>query len=335
MLRNSALILIVLLMSGCISSTPELQLTPIPTPAVLIPSDTPHPTAFTSICGESQLETPEAATGNSPEILSVAVSRHGIWTTTESGIRLYDGVHLRRCADINARLFAFVGDTIWVVSGFESLYRYQGSWEKIAADLIPGEKINDIQVVDETVYLATDTGIVVLKDGVWVQYLTPPGKDHEIISFSIRDPDILIGTRTDGFWWYDGTTFRHACEAGCEERISANLVREVHVGKFGKIYLLTHNGIDIFDGKNWTDYRQPSHFTNRLAIDYRGYLWAGTNDGVFVFVNGSWLPVLDYTANDLAFGCRECPFDQSVIVVGTRGSGLFYGFLEKKGEFET
>lgn len=95
-------------------------------------------------------------------------------------------------------------------------------------------------------------------------------------------------------------------------------------------------GVSRFDGKKWTSYTQkdglPGNVVYSLAMDQKGRIWAGTDNGIGVFEGGKWRTVPHDKAfmNQHFYAIIATPSGE--IWAGTRGKVVRIGDANAKKE---
>ncbi|OGG01558.1 hypothetical protein A2Z33_00030 [Candidatus Gottesmanbacteria bacterium RBG_16_52_11] len=280
-------------------------------------------------CGETEIVSPDVFNEATESIIAVTINSIGIWSSTEDGLSLYQNGLVRICSEsIRPDQLAFSRDQVYGLVDLKELWELsEGKWSEIS-ELVPGDRINFIGNSETVVYAGTELGLATLDDLGWQLTLEPPGSDKEVFSFAIRKQIAYLGTKTDGIWWFDGNSWQHACNSGCEIITSGNLVRQISFS--GDIMIvLTENGIDVIKDGMTTNHVLPDPLTNKVLMDEWDRLWAATNNGLFVLNNGFWVMAFSGSITDIAFGCRDCFYNQYMLAVGTENDGLSVLILKK------
>ncbi len=109
--------------------------------------------------------------------------------------------------------------------------------------------------------------------------------------------NLWFGTTSEGIYKYDGKSFSQFTE---EDGLSSNMVHHLLEDKEGKIWVATSNGVNVFDGTDFSSFEIPLT-ADRPANSYNdrkdvfsmiqaksGELWFATIDGVVIYDGDSF-----------------------------------------------
>lgn len=141
---------------------------------------------------------------------------------------------------------------------------------------------------------------------------------------------LWLGTRGGGLCRFDGTQFETFTE---KNGLFNSYIRKIKEDKQHRLWIATDNGISLYNGKTFTNYKPPTKgdpvIVYDIAFDRNNGKWLATSDGLMHFENGAFSAVSEQvrlpktTINSILID------RQDRIWLGT-GQGLFR--IDKKGD---
>ena len=119
-----------------------------------------------------------------------------------------------------------------------------------------------------------------------------------------------------------------------DNQLSSNLATQVYQDTNGFIWITTRNGLNIYDGYNFSvvkkggkDNRElNTNYINCIAQDYDGYVLLGTNRGLLLH-NGQYfldIPLPDGKGNPIStYVTHIGRLQNGDVLIGTSGYGIF------------
>jgi ligand-binding sensor domain-containing protein len=210
------------------------------------------------------------------------------------GVNVLDGTtwtqHPPSVTHGNTSVFSFVDQagTLWFGTDGAGLISYDGKdWHQYTkkGDGLPDDIVQAIaQDKDGSLWIGTKQGGVgQLKDKVWKIYNTRSGLASDNIQSIVIDQkgDKWIGTWGSGLSRFDGKTWTTIKAA--PDALSSDYVLSGKMDAQGRLWFGTYDGVSMWDGKSWTQYREPDVIGTDVwatEIDSDGYKWFGTYKGV-------------------------------------------------------
>lgn len=212
----------------------------------------------------------------SDEIRCLAFDAAGtLWAATSDGISSFDGVTWTNFTEQN--------------SAWGDRYPYQ-------------LKIAD----DQSVWLATDDGLVKVSGGVLSTVDTSLG-GYPTPYYSIMSQALA----PDGYWRFLIYGGIYQFNAGIWTRMELPVAdfgaKSILYDASGKLWVNGSAGLLCFDGSTWTHYTTqnsglPNNVCKTLALDHAQRLWIGTLNGLACFDGATWQV---YTSSNAPFPTNE------------------------------
>ncbi|MDR2358741.1 MAG: hypothetical protein LBD87_02920 [Prevotellaceae bacterium] len=179
----------------------------------------------------------------------------------------------------------FMGDTV-IFRSFATYFSYYGG--KIQAAAFPATCLS-MGKIHNNVYAATIDGLYVLKDSMFE--LLPGGAlftgDRQINALlPFDDKQVLIATKSDGLYLYDGKTYRRWTTAADKLLINSQVNRALNVQDSLFLFGTIMNGVVAIDrqGKQAWHLHQANGLQNNTVLglfeDREGNIWVGLDNGI-------------------------------------------------------
>ena len=125
-----------------------------------------------------------------------------------------------------------------------------------------------------------------------------------------------------------------------DNQLSSNLVTQVYQDTNGFIWIITRNGINVYDGYNFSviknddfeSHHLNTNYINCITQDQEGYIMLGTNKGLLRYNGKTFTNIALSTKNNKpikTYVTSLCKMKNGNLAVGTSGYGLF---IQKKGQ---
>ncbi len=277
------------------TTAPQAPHTKTTTPSATVPRTTsPFTTASATTAAPPLTTAPTRAVDLSN--ITLIGTQSGVNAIDERGLVVFDkGLGLLEGAAIDAK------GQIWVVTN-SNLMSFDGKgWTAHPGP--SGVYILEDIAIDSTgrVWLGHHGGASVLEGGQWRTYssdLFGLGQYADLVKDIAVDLQnrVWVATST-GVAVFNAGSWAHYDDAA---GLTYNTVEAIAVDHQGRVWLGHTYGVDVFDGTAWTFYGEKHDKAPQievealagvkaLAVDARGYVWAGTLlDGVSFFNGSAW-----------------------------------------------
>jgi ligand-binding sensor domain-containing protein len=246
---------------------------------------------------------------------------------------------------VNAFYHSEKNGDIWVGTDRPGIYRYsQGVWEKYTTvNGLTDNVIYDLVLHNSILYAGTMSGVSQYNqtNNTWqpaseLINSELPMNIHTLLFAS--NGDVWLGTVNGGLLRKTGdlwTTYRVDDVAGWENLVTvpelkSNNIRVLQEAADGKVWVGADPGLAVYDSatNTWTD-KEPccesgTFQTLDLKFDSMGQAWV-TGSAETRILSATGEKFFWAGGQSLAFGILDGEFDQSTIVIGTAGQGLFIG----------
>ena len=148
-----------------------------------------------------------------------------------------------------------------------------------------------VDYLDRVWFGALGHGVSRLTDTTWKHFTTISGLPHNTVQKIITDRDTAWIATRGGLSKFVNDT----CVVSYKSELAGTDVTCLVMDLSGNLWVGTYQGISVFKGAAWTDYRPiqssslADNLTEALAVDAQGNIWAAIyNSGIYKFDGTKW-----------------------------------------------
>lgn len=257
------------------------------------------------------------------------------WCCVENGVAIFDGQDWQP-HNLNPGIVNYIATgaafdhegAAWMTVLRGGAVKYENNtWARYGVnDGMASNMTYDVAVAaDSAVWFATRNGISRLKAGQWQTFhpRNTPLPDSMFYTMTIDSSGTLwFGSFKNGVVSFDGNAWKTYNTLNSD--LSNDRIWSLETDPRGNVWAGTENGLNKFDGTDWTAYYVqdglPGNLINDIAFERDAKMWVATNRGAGYFDGQKW-QTLNYLNSEL-----QANFVNSVTV--DAAGDKWFGFLE-------